>query len=81
MNEIEKMLLKFTDEERMLYRMIVQKLEERDTIGLNIKKLRGFRDIYRVRKRKVRIIFKYGDDGHVKVLTLDRRSEDTYRRY
>lgn len=81
MNEIEKMLLKFTDEERAIYRMIIKKLEERNIIGLDIKKLKGFKDIYRVRKRKVRIIYRYGDDGHIKVLTLDRRSENTYRNF
>lgn len=81
MNEIEKMLQKFTDEESELYKIIIQKLEEHDIVGLDIKKLRGYADIYRVRKRKVRVIFKYGDDGHVKVLTLDRRSENTYRNF
>lgn len=81
MNPIEKMLQKFTLKEKALYRDIVYRLEENKTLGLNIKQLKGYPGIYRVRKRKIRVIFKYTDQGSVWVLGLDRRSEDTYRRY
>lgn len=81
MNPIEKMLQKFTLQERELYREIVQRLERGNTLGLDIKQLKGFPGVYRVRKRKIRIIFIYADQGGVKILALDRRSEDTYRRY
>ena len=81
MNPIEKMLQKFTVKEKSLYKEIVLRLEQGNTVGLNIKQLKGYSNIYRVRKRKVRVIFRYGDDGHVKILGLDRRSENTYRRF
>lgn len=81
MNPIEKMLQKFTPQERELYREIVQRLEQGNTLGLNIKQLKGFSGVYRVRKRRIRIIFSYTDQGAVDVLALDRRSEDTYRKF
>lgn len=46
--------------------------------GLDIKKLRGYQDVFRVRKGRIRIIFKH-DRKDIYVLTIERRSESTYK--
>ena len=69
------------EKERQIFYDILRRLKSRDTMGLNIIKLKGHKDTFRVRKRELRIIFQYDNDSGIVLLDLDRRSEDTYRRY
>src|SRR3990167_6484238 len=48
------------------------------TTGLDIKKLSGYSDVYRVRTGNIRIIF-LDDKRHTEVLEISRRSEKTYK--
>lgn len=50
------------------------------TKGLDIKKLTGYKDIYRVRFGKIRVIFRR-HDSDINILEISRRSEKTYRDY
>ncbi len=81
MDKIDKELEKLSEKEKQIFYDILRRLKERDTVGLNIVKLKGYGNVFRVRKRDLRIIFQYTDDGDITLLDLDRRSEDTYRRY
>ncbi len=80
MDKIEKALRKLSDEERMHVEDILQKLSLNQIKALDIKKLKGYRDIFRIRKGKLRIIFRT-EDGKIYLLKIDRRNDTTYNSF
>lgn len=79
-DKISKELAKFTDKERGQVKEILLQLKADSTVGLQITKLKGHQDIYRVRKGRVRIIYRQQQKG-IKILAIERRSEKTYRNF
>lgn len=77
MDKLLKVLRKLTKKERDIIDDILSKLEANKISGLDIKKLKGQRNIFRVRKGKIRIIYMY-KDGQINLLTIDRRNDSTY---
>ena len=67
-----------TEKERKVVKEILVGIEKGEFTGLNIKKLKGRKDIFRVRKRVIRIIFQK-TDADIFVLSIERRSDRTYR--
>ena len=53
-------------------------LARRAGVGLDLKKLKGRNDIYRIRKGKIRIIYRV-DNKQIYLLAIERRSENTYK--
>lgn len=80
MDELEKSLRKLTPGERKQVKDVLARLVANDFKGLDIKKLKGSEDIFRVRKGDVRIIYRR-DGSKLFVLTIERRSEGTYRSF
>lgn len=80
MDKIEKALQKLSEKERILVRMLLERLRSWATAGLDMKQLKGFPGIFRVRKGSIRIIFRMHEGGSY-LLKIDRRSEDTYREF
>lgn len=80
MDEIQKSLKKLSAKERKIVEEIIERLISLNWLGLNIARLKGTPDIYRVRKGRLRIIFRH-KDNQIDILTIDRRSEKTYRKY
>ncbi|MFO0781903.1 MAG: hypothetical protein U0524_03375 [Candidatus Saccharimonadales bacterium] len=78
-DKISKELAKFTDKERQLVKSILLQLRSGELAGLQIVKLRGHDDIFRVKKGRIRII--YQQSKAIKVLVIERRSEKTYRNF
>jgi mRNA-degrading endonuclease RelE of RelBE toxin-antitoxin system len=60
-----------------LIKDILQKLSFGKIDGLDMKKLKGRKDIYRVRKGKIRIIYRQADKIFY-ILTIEIRSNNTY---
>ena len=58
MDKIEKALQKLSHKERLALKELLEKLYSGKTKGLDIAKLKGYDNIFRVRKGKMRIIFK-----------------------
>ncbi|TSC68842.1 MAG: hypothetical protein G01um101470_1110 [Parcubacteria group bacterium Gr01-1014_70] len=79
MDKIEKALEKLTKKERERVKQILEKLKSGNTQGLDIKKLKERRDIFRVRTGNIRIMYRTGNSGVIFVLAIDRRKEDTYK--
>lgn len=75
-----KFLKKLTSKEFSVAEKILQKILMRDVTGLDIKKLSGYRDIYRVRSGSIRIIF-LDTGSYTEVLEISRRSEQTYKNF
>ncbi len=80
MDRIEKSLKRLTEKERELIKSILERLAEGDTLGLDLQKLKGNENVYRVRKGDLRIIFQRREEN-IFVLAIERRSEKTYKKY
>lgn len=80
MDKIEKALQKLSDKERSLVKELLAKLHTDNTKALDIAKLKGHESIYRLRKGRLRIIFRM-ENGLIYLLKIDRRSDTTYSEF
>jgi mRNA-degrading endonuclease RelE of RelBE toxin-antitoxin system len=78
-DRIEKALRKLGAKERRELADIIQRLLRGDFSSLDIKKLQGFPDAYRVRKGDMRIIFYMTNRANIRIIAVERRSDTTYR--
>ena len=67
-----------TEEERGSIQELLLQLSSGNTRGLDIKKLKGRNDIFRVRKGDIRIIYRK-DALDIFILSIERRNEGTYK--
>jgi mRNA-degrading endonuclease RelE of RelBE toxin-antitoxin system len=81
MDKIAKALQNLLPKERELLKVILLKIQSDAWDGLDLKKLKNCDDIFRIRKGKLRIIFKKKVDGGYSILTIERRSDKTYNNY
>jgi|CXWL01.1.fsa_nt_gi mRNA-degrading endonuclease RelE of RelBE toxin-antitoxin system len=80
MDKNEKLLRKLNRKDFDAVFIALQKILSSETNDLDIKKLQGHQDLFRVRMGKLRIIFiKKGSD--IEILEISRRSEKTYRKF
>lgn len=78
MDKIKKALNKFSAEEQSIAAEQIHLLligEDRD---LNIKRLKGTYNVFRLRKGRMRILFRI-TNGEVEILAIGNRNEKTYR--
>jgi len=80
MDKIEKVLQKFAQKERERVKKILERINRRKFEGLDLKKLKGHNDIFRVRKGNLRIIYRQADDS-IFILAVERRREKTYKHF
>ncbi len=80
MDRIQKALQKLSDKEREMVKKVLTSFQAHRTQGLDIAKLKGYSDVYRIRKGNVRIIFQM-KDGALYLLKIDRRSDTTYNEF
>ena len=78
MDRIEKALTKLTAKERKKIRSILAKVKTGEMGELDVKKLKGRQDIFRVRKGSLRIIYRILESGDIVILEIARRSDTTY---
>ena len=78
MSDLKKLLSKFSKEERRAIEFLIEKIISLNWHSLDIKKLRGYKDIFRVRKGKIRIIF-IKNEKNIFILNIERGREDTYK--
>ncbi|MEK7147253.1 MAG: hypothetical protein AAB772_03305 [Patescibacteria group bacterium] len=78
MPNLKKLLSKFGKEERGIIASLIDAIVSLNWISLDIKKLKGYHNIFRVRKGKIRIIF-IKDKKEISILAIERRHEDTYK--
>jgi mRNA-degrading endonuclease RelE of RelBE toxin-antitoxin system len=78
MDKNQKFLKRLSNKEFELVEKALQMIVARDTSNLDVKKLSGYRDIYRVRTSTIRIIFLDTGD-YTEILEISRRSEKTYK--
>lgn len=78
MDKIKKALSRFGVREKEEVERILEKIQRREVVGIDIKKLKGRKDIFRARKGNIRIVHKVEKKKKVSLLTIERRSERTY---
>lgn len=78
-DKIEKALGKLTEKERRWVKEILERLSSGKSESLDIKKLKGREDIFRIRKGNLRIIYRRAAREKVFILAIERRREGTYR--
>jgi mRNA-degrading endonuclease RelE of RelBE toxin-antitoxin system len=77
-DKIEKALKKLTEKERKIVKNIFINIQREKTKDLDLKKLKGRNDIFRVRKGKIRIVFRKNKES-ILILSIERRSDKTYK--
>ena len=78
MDKIDKALNKLIFKEKEQMKNIIKALQLGRFDNLNIKKLKGFQDVFRVRKGRLRIVYQLLGRKII-ILKIDKRKEDTYK--
>ncbi len=78
MDKLSKFLKRLTKKERKHVGNVLTRILSGNATALDIKKLKGVADIYRVRAGNVRIIFRK-EKSDIRVLDISRRDDNTYR--
>jgi len=79
MQKINKFLNSLTEKERKFVTILIARLRNNDLIGLNVKKLKGMENMYRIRKGNIRILFSYTASNAIKIESAGRRNDTTYK--
>jgi mRNA-degrading endonuclease RelE of RelBE toxin-antitoxin system len=79
-DKIQKFLSKLSLKEFNLIKELISKIVSGDYGNLNVKKLEGHNDIFRLKKADIRIIFSKNNKT-IEIISISRRSEKTYRDY
>jgi len=78
MPTLKKLLSRFNKKDRKILEFLIDRICSLDWRNLDIKKLKGYQNIFRLRKGYLRIIYQV-IDKKVLILSIARRKEDTYR--
>ena len=78
MDKNQKFIKRLSKKEFTVLQSVLQQIEDKETTNLDIKKLTGHLDIFRVRVGTIRIIFISNRDTN-EILDIGRRNEQTYR--
>ncbi len=77
MNKIQKFLGKLVPKERLIATDLIDKVLKGDFVGLNMTKLKGFENIFRIRKGNLRIIYTK-ENGRIDLLYIGHKNDTTY---
>jgi len=78
MDKIDKALNKLIFKEKEQMKNIIKALQLGRFDNLNIKKLKGFQDVFRVRKGRLRIVYQLLGRKII-FLKIDKRKKNTYK--
>ncbi|MDP3793002.1 MAG: type II toxin-antitoxin system RelE/ParE family toxin [bacterium] len=78
MPSLKKLLSRFNRKEKEAIELLLEKVISRNWGNLDIKKLKGYHDIFRLRKGDLRIIYRVADK-RISILNIANREEATYK--
>ena len=78
MSSLKKLLSRFNKGEREDIELLIEKINSFVWDDLNVKKLKGYRDVFRVRRGDIRIIYR-AQAGQILIIAIERRNESTYK--
>lgn len=79
MDKIEKALARFSEKERERVRELLLQIKTKNFAQLDFKKLKGNKDVFRIRKGDLRIILRLDNKDKIFILAIERRNDTTYR--
>ncbi|MGH2611526.1 MAG: hypothetical protein ACRDFB_00585 [Rhabdochlamydiaceae bacterium] len=77
-DKIKKALAKLNAKDREIVKLLILRIKLNDTLSLNISHLKGHADLFRVKKGRIRIIYRKNDQ-EFKIIKIDLRNEKTYK--
>lgn len=77
MERLEKNLNSLSENQKIKIKEILLKIKSGNLNNLDLKKLKGREDVFRVRKGKIRVIFYYKKDK-IYILSIEKRNDNTY---
>lgn len=77
-DKIKKLLAKLSPKERDIVKLLIMRIKLDDIEGLDIKQLKGHDDLFRVRKGRLRIVYRK-TPAEFLIVRIDRRNEQTYK--
>lgn len=80
MDKNEKFLRRLSAKEFSIVQDIVSRILVGDLVGLDIKKLSGYHNAYRVRVGRIRIVYMQLPDD-TEILYIGNRNEKTYKKF
>ena len=78
MPTLHKLLSKFNKKEAAILITLIEKIISLDWHGLDVKKLQGHGDLFRLRRGKIRIIF-IKHEKIISIIAIKHRNEKTYK--
>lgn len=77
-DKLAKAIAKLSAQEKAAVQLLLLRIRLGDTFGLDIKQLRGYDDLFRVRKGRLRVIY-LKNATKFKVVRVDLRDNKTYK--
>jgi mRNA-degrading endonuclease RelE of RelBE toxin-antitoxin system len=77
-DKITKALNKLSPQEKAKVKQILEQIKSGELAGMDVKRLKGHNDIFRIRKSDIRVIYR-SSGSKFSILAIERRSEKTYR--
>ena len=77
-DNLQKALAKLDHRYSIIAEELVDRAIRQDLDGLNVKKLRGYIDTYRIRKSRVRVVYSINKNKKVSIIKIDLKDDRTY---
>lgn len=78
MDLIQKFLKRLDAKRQSAAKQVIDQIYARDFTSLDMKKLKGHKNLYRVRKGKMRIQFTINDNDTITMRGIEFRNNNTY---
>ena len=77
MVKLDKQIARIPAKERLKIERVIGRIIAHDLSGLDVKKLKGLKNAFRLRKSNFRIIFQF-EKSESTILSIERRNDRTY---
>lgn len=81
MNALQKAVAKLTAKDKKLVTETIEKIIKLSFEGLDVEKLKGSDNAFRVRKGDFRILYYLKNNNEPMIIAIERRSKDTYKKF
>jgi len=79
MHKIDKFLKSLVKKEREVAEQLLKTLKMSDFESLDIKKLKGQYNLFRIRKGEIRVVYRLNENKKIELLFVGRKSNNTYK--
>jgi mRNA-degrading endonuclease RelE of RelBE toxin-antitoxin system len=76
--KLDKAIARLQAKDKAVAQLLIMRIIMNDIIGLDIKQLSGHKDLFRVRKGRVRVVYRQENTRTIIVL-VDLRNDKTYK--